>query len=276
MNEFWMLPIWARAAAILFVPVCCWFVFGRVVLWIFSVIPFLLRQFFRFCYFLLEIPVTGLHQKLGKNFYKIENALSQSGQKIDEKLNRWYLAWHKPQKKYMGIAWIIYLILFVLVGVVPLWNVNVPLLNFIETRYLACEESIAKWAEKHGLADSEAVLIQGEIGEGDAEEIEASDVEKSEITLVVSGVKTALRIRDIPSMKTDVVLARVHEGDHVIWDGHLAFSKGENGSVELWAKITTEDGIEGWSRLSYLVPKKYKNKEFFVTEIESDNKIEAK
>lgn len=45
----------------------------------------------------------------------------------------------------------------------------------------------------------------------------------------------------------------------------MAFSKADDGFVEIWAEIVTSDGIEGWSRMSYLIPEKYENMEFYVT-----------
>lgn len=35
-----------------------------------------------------------------------------------------------------------------------------------------------------------------------------------------------------------------------------------NGKVEAWIKVITPNEIEGWSRLSYIYPKEYENKEY--------------
>lgn len=266
MNNFLLLPILVRAAVILAIPLLLWFVLGRALIWCLSLIPFLLRQIFRFIYMILEIPVAVLHKKMGGSFYKIDNAFSQKGEKIDTKLCAWYNAWHNSSKRYRRIAAIIYVICVAFIGIPPLLRVNVPFLDSVETAYFSCEDSLVKWVEERGWfdADVETALVE------ESEKIEESSViQNQEIVLKVSGVKTSLKVRDLPTMETDVVVDRIHKGDKIIWNGQLAFSKNKDGVVELWAKIITPSGIEGWSRMSYLLPEEYKNLEFYVTQQEN-------
>lgn len=83
--------------------------------------------------------------------------------------------------------------------------------------------------------------------------------------LVVDGVKSSLLVRDIPATEGSMALARLHNDDVVIWRGQITFSEVNNNRVEAWVKVTTEEGVEGWSRLYYLRPESYKNIEYIVT-----------
>lgn len=262
MNDFILFPIFVRAAVILAVPLLLWFVLGRMLLWCLSLIPYLVRQIFRLLYKLLQIPIAALHQKLGGNFYKIDNGFSQTCGKIDAIYDGWYRAWHNPEKGYRGIAVIIYLICVIIIGTSSQLKVYIPFLNSVETVYFACEDFIVEWVEERGWFETE--IETGSVQELEKEKL--SDTGYSEIILTVSGVKTALKVRDLPTMETDVVLDRIHNGDKIVWNGQLAFSKKENGIVELWAKIITPNGIEGWSRMSYLLPEEYENAAFYVAE----------
>lgn len=260
MKNLLLFPILIRVAVILAVPLLLWFVLGRGVLWFLSFIPYLVRKLFCALYILMQIPIAVLHQKLGRSFYKIDNVFSQTCGKIDAMCNRWYRGWHNPKKGYRGIAVIIYLICVVIIGASPKLKSYVPFLNSVETAYVVCEDFIVKWVEDRGWFD--LTIETGSME--DLEKEELSDTGYSKIVLTVSGVKTALKVRDLPTMETDVVLDRVHNGDNIIWNGQLAFSKEENGVVELWAKIITPNGIEGWSRMSYLLPEEYEKAEFYV------------
>lgn len=267
MKDFLLLPLWVRASILLAVPLLLWIVLEKALLWILSLIPFLLRKFFRLFYRLLEIPVTVLHRKAGGSFYKLDNGLAQTGEKIDALLCKWYQSWHDSKKGYRGIAVFIYLACVVLIGMPSLLKMKSYFFDSVVMAYISCEGALIEWIEEQGWYDFQVTTTTWEEGE-EGEEREIPDAGYDEITLIVSGVNSSLLVREFPTMETEIILDRVYDGEQVIWNGQLAFSVDENGMVEIWAKITTSSGIDGWSRISYLRPESYETADYFVTEKE--------
>lgn len=262
MADILSLTICVRAALILAIPLLIWLILGRCILWVASLCPFTLRNIFQFFYEFVETLVAFVHGRIGADFYKTSNMLSAGGKKINTKLSNWYQAWHKPQKAYRGIAVFIYLLCISLIGLSSLFGSNSSFLDFFQNRYLSCEESLVGWFEKQGWYEPEADLAMnnGELVETES----AINEEYLEVILNVSGVKSSLLVRDSPSMEAEEKLGRLYNGDQVIWNGQLVFSRGENDRVEPWVKIVTSDGIEGWSRMLYLLPEGYENIMFHV------------
>ena len=54
----------------------------------------------------------------------------------------------------------------------------------------------------------------------------------------------------------------------MIWNGDMIFAQVDNGQIETWAKVKTQSGAEGWSRLNYLCPVEYEGKRYYVKEKE--------
>ena len=65
-------------------------------------------------------------------------------------------------------------------------------------------------------------------------------------------------------MQNGTALERLHNDDVVLWNGEMIFAEAEGKHVEAWVKVTTKNGIEGWSRLYYLRPKDYEEIIFYV------------
>ncbi|MEH2957588.1 SH3 domain-containing protein [Candidatus Merdisoma sp. JLR.KK006] len=267
MVEILSLSICERAALVLAFPLLIWFILGRCIMWGASLAPFVLRKVFQLFYELVETLVAYVHGRMGADFYKTSNMLSAGGKKVNTKLSNWYQAWHRPKKAYRGIAVFIYLLCVVLIGIPSLFGTNIHFLGFCQSRYLLCEEVLVGWFEEQGWYESEAdvVMNNGEFVETE----DTINAEYSEIILNVSGVKSALLIRNSPSIDAEEKLGRLYNGDQVIWNGQLTFSKGENDKVEPWVKIVTSDGIEGWSRMLYLLPEEYENIMFHVKKQEN-------
>lgn len=261
-KSFLVLPTAVRSAILLLAPLLLWFIFRPVILWCLSLLPFLLRLLFRGFYRLIEMFMSIVHQKIGRGFYEIANRFSQTGKKIDKGIYNWFCYWHSPKKGSKGATVLIYLVCVALIGFPSLLNTDHEFLKIFENIYLARESSLVAWLEERGWNDDDTSFAWKKKADSLGDVV--SDEENSEIKLVVSGVKTSLLVRDIPSMETDMILARVFNGDSVVWNGKMAFSKAEDGFVEVWAQIVTPDGIEGWSRMSYLIPEQYENREFYV------------
>lgn len=261
-GRFFLLPFWLRVVIILFLLiVVVWMVFGKVIRWVLSFVPFVLNKIFRVLYLLIEIPVTILHKKFGSDFYKIENWLSNMGERVDAKLDYWYKEWHSPKKSSFGKTFFVYILCVFVVVVPSVMKLENKVIKCGELAYTHCEAILLKWLEEREWYNySKEVALKQEVQE------EENSLEKEcfEETLVVSGVSSSLLVRDIPSIDNCTILTRLYNDDIVIWRGQLVFSEAENSHVESWAKVETVDGMEGWCRLFYLHPSDYKDKKFCV------------
>lgn len=220
-------------------------------------IPFLMEKIFQCFYFLIEIPVALLHQKFGASFYKIDNWLSQTGEHVDSAIRVWYKSWHSAEKMHIRKSLLIYGVCVAFIVVPSLLKLENHILGIGETLYIRCETLFVNWLEERGWYDSAApVALNG---------LESKKKNNScEITLVVSGVNSSLMVRDIPSTENCVILDRLQNDDIVIWGGQLVFAEAEDGHIEPWVKIITEEGAEGWSRLFYLHPEQYQDIQFYI------------
>lgn len=260
MGMFFGLPFWVRVSLMLFVIAVLWAIFRKVICWVLSLIPYILRKIFRVFYLLIEMPIAALHKKCGSCFYKIDNMLSLIGEKTDSILHCWYMAWHYPKKIHLGIFLLVYVVCVVLI-VVPSFMKTDSNLKFGENAYMRCETRFIKWLQERELYKPtiEAYMNQGKQIESGSVEIDSFNV-----TLVVSGVSSTLLVRDIPSTENCIILDRLQNNDTVIWKGQLVFSEADNSHVEPWVKVETANGIEGWCRLFYLHPDDYAEQEFYV------------
>lgn len=263
-------PYWLRAALVLFVGMfVLGFLPGKFILWMLSMIPYLLQRIFRVCYILVELPVSWLHKKFGLSFYEADNHLASMGEKIDAVLTRWYQAWHAPKKIHFGRFFLIYGVCVVLVVAPSYIETKSSFLKMGETAYTFGETRFVDWSIKNGWYHPYAVTASAN-RESQEEQIEDAtmEIEVFEEEMVVSGVSKSLLVRKTPSIKKGKILKRLKNGDLVIWNGKMRFAKAEDDHTEPWVKIVTEDGVKGWCRLYYLRPKENKKKVFQVTRME--------
>lgn len=264
-NKLLLLPVWGRAAILLFpFMVVFWRIFRRVILWIMSGIPFLMGKIFRYTYLLFEIPIAALHKEFGSGFHEIDNGLSQMGERLDKLIDQWYTKLHFPKEYQLGKNLLVYGICILFVAIPSFMETDNGILRMGEKAYRNSEIFLLNLMEKHGwynpgVIEVSVADIQQQVGD------EAGQSAFGTI-FVVSGVSSSLLVRDIPSMENCVVLERLGNGDKVLWTGEIQFSEAEDNHVEPWVKIITENGAEGWSRLFYLHPEEYVGVEFYVGE----------
>ncbi len=262
-NKFMLLPFWGRVVILLFLVVFIfWSIFGKVVLWFLSVIPFLLRYIFRYIYLLMEIPIAALHKRFGAGFQDIDNLLLQTGEKIDFVFENWYKAWHWSKEYHFGKVILVYIVCVIVTILPTLIKTDNSLLKVGENIYSKCETALILQLEKQGwyAPDKQEVFNQIELTED-----EIIEIELFETSLIVTGISTSLLVRDAPSVVEGNILGHLKNNDIVIWHGEMRFSKTDNEQIEPWVKICTVDGVEGWSRLNYLYPVQYENVEYHVT-----------
>lgn len=273
MKNFFLLPFWLRVVLLLlFVIVLLWSIFGKIILRILSLIPFVLKKVCWRLYLLLETPIAFLHKRFGSTFGKIDNVLLGVAEKVDTAMKNWYKAWHSPDKIHFGRLLLVYFVCVAFIVLPSFVNIDNKILRFGETTYVHYETSLADWLKEHGWYDSviKSAWNQDETNEEDVVEYEDEIIEDDfeEITLIVSGVDTSLLIRDIPSVEECTILERLQNDDMVTWEGQLTFAEAENEHIEPWVKVITASGVEGWCRLFYLHPDENESKEFRVTNVE--------
>ena len=258
LTEFLSWPLWGRAALVLGSLLLVLLIVRVPLLKIISLLPFLLKQIFRLIYLLLEWLVSVLHRLLGGAFYRVDNGLAAFGERADTKLNRWYGAWHNPK------SWQPYALLTTMALVLCYLFIVIPPTLQIEedswqtkgrSAYLWAEGTFVGWLEEHSWYTSSSHFgTQNNPLDDNPAGNESEPPQKAfQIFLTVYHVPNLLAIRDIPSTQESTTLGTLKNGTVVSWNGELAFGPTENGQ-ESWAKVTTDSGIEGWARLSYLYP----------------------
>lgn len=264
-NNFLKLPIGFRSAIAMLLIVILWWMMGKKILYICSLFPFLLNQIYRWFYLLVEIPVTVFHKKIGGFFYTIDNQLSKIGREIDDKIHNWYVSWHSPKSAHIGKVLVIYAVLIIFITLPSFIKIENKLLITGQNVYLKIENGAIAWLESHELYNAYETVSSGtkDIEDDNLKNSETISDETIEEKLIVYGLNTFLAVRDIPSVQDGNKLTSLYNGDEVIWKGRLIFAEAE-GHIEPWVKIITSEGIEGWSRLSYLHPEQYENIEFKV------------
>lgn len=259
---FLSLPFWVRVAILLFILIfVVWQFCGRPILWGLSGIPFLLRKIFHMFYLLIEMPVAALHKKFGMTFGKIDDRMSQIGENIDKLIERWYKAWHMPQKASLKKSLLIYVICIVFIAGPSLIHIDNRLLKTGEILYVCSEAFCINWLEEHGWYNP---TVQTAWDQEEQEEDEEAENDDSKIVLIVAGIEDFLLVRDIPSIQDYTVLESLQNNDRVIWNGEMVFAEADEGHIEPWVKVVTVDGVQGWSRLYYLYPEQYANMEFYM------------
>lgn len=243
-NGFLGLSLLPRVVIIFFLLFSIfWWTFGRKLLWLASLLPYLLIKFFAYLYLIVEFPVSKLHKNYGLVFSKIDSGMSHLGGKFDAALRRWYQAWHNSKEAYFRRSILLYTLLVMYIAVPPLLGWNGSALLAGQKAYLYTEKALVGWFERLGWY----------------EPVFSSETmpDSLNMTLIVSGPEGLIDIRNIPSSLNCQVLDSVNNGDTVIWLGALAFGAGDNGAAEPWVKVRTKKGIAGWARFTFLHPKNH-------------------
>ncbi len=254
-------PIWIRIILFVFIVSILWKLIRRPILWVLTIIPLSLKYIFRGIYRLLEVVIAMLHQFFGGIFYRIDNQMSTWGQAVDKFLSSWIKAFKDGESLDYRVTVILYIVCIVWLRIPTIIHTDDEFLNWAQNVYMNGEGIVSTWCQNY----YEEKIYTENVEEQLAEE-SVNEFENSSIELVVFNVNTSLLVRDIPDMDSGIALARLYNEDRVIWTGETVFAVAENNRIEMWAKVRTEDDIEGWSRLRYLYPEDYAEKTFWIQE----------
>ena len=238
-----------------------WLLVGRIILWIMSGIPFLLLRLHRLIYCIVQIPISFLHKKFGSALYKADNGVAVIGVHIEDLLQKWYIRWHAKGKTNKKIEILCFIVIYIIIVVPPKVFSNDSVLCIPGNVY--CEEE-SKLVNKIEAGQRKKVItdISEEVMQNEDETFEVTEPDLIELQVV--GIRTALLIRDVPSVERGIALERLKNNDVVKWSGQLIFAETEDNHKEAWVKIISQNGIEGWSRLDYLCPTHYETEEYQV------------
>lgn len=255
-----MMPFWLRATGFLFIVFVLWRLLGRAILWILSILPFILEKIVILYYHIIEFPISILHKKFGGNFYKADKAAAKFCGRIDSAIHCWYHVWHTKYQFKLKRAITVYCLLLIIIIVPSFVSGKNEVLSIGETIYLSGENFVIRYLDKQ----EEYLAVQKEMEESnrhqETENVMAQDVG---IGMIVYGVKSSLLVRDIPDMNEGVTLDRLKNKDRVEWTGELVFAETENNKIEPWVKVKTEGNIEGWSSMYYLYPEDHEELELY-------------
>lgn len=265
-EYFMSMPLWGRIMAVLAIIFCVWWIFGKKVFWILSIVPFVLKHLFFLIYRIIECPIEFLHRKFGKCFSKLDEGWALIGEKIITKMERWYDIWHKTGVCAFGKILLGYIIVAAYFVIPVFFDLNVEPVAAGKKFYQEMEVNFLKWSSEKGWYEIKEETSESERTVDEQEQQNSTEEEQEDvIELVVCGLNSTLLVRQIPSTEASDILDNLYNGDVVIWSGEMVFSEVDEEKIEPWVKIQTEAGIEGWSRLAYLRPVEYKDIEYYVT-----------
>lgn len=258
---FETISVECRVAFLMCFVFLLWLLVGRIILWIMSGIPFLLIKLHRLIYCIVQIPISFLHKKFGSALYKADNGVAVIGVHIEDLLQKWYIRWHAKGKTNKKIEILCFIVIYIIIVVPPKVFSNDSVLCIPGNVY--CEEE-SKLVNKIEAGQRKKVItdISEEVMQNEDETFEVTEPDLIELRVV--GIRTALLIRDVPSVERGIALERLKNNDVVKWSGQLIFAETEDNHKEAWVKIISQNGIEGWSRLDYLCPTHYETEEYQV------------
>lgn len=258
---FETISVECRVAFLMCFVFLLWLLVGRIILWIMSGIPFLLIKLHRLIYCIVQIPISFLHKKFGSALYKADNGVAVIGVHIEDLLQKWYIRWHAKGKTNKKIEILCFIVIYIIIVVPPKVFPNDSVLCIPGNVY--CEEE-SKLVNKIEAGQRKKVItdISEEVMQNEDETFEVTEPDLIELQVV--GIRTALLIRDVPSVERGIALERLKNNDVVKWSGQLIFAETEDNHKEAWVKIISQNGIEGWSRLDYLCPTHYETEEYQV------------
>ena len=143
-NSFLELSIGVRFTIELSVYVVLYWIFGRLIFKILSVIPWALRRLVYAVYFLFDIPASALHHKYGGVFASIDQGLATISGKIYEFMDKCQKVLSKPKTIYGGKVFLVYIFVAAYLLIPPMIDFNEGIFTFWNEGYLEHE---AKWVE---------------------------------------------------------------------------------------------------------------------------------
>ena len=150
---FLSLQIGVRLSILLIVPLMMWGMFGRFLLTIISVIPYLLGRIILVIYLLIETPISALHKTFGSAFSGIDQGLANRFDKLYANIEKCYRILHKPQKTYGGTAFLLYIIVSIYLIIPSIIGLNEKPFAFWQGFYLNTEQKIVESLTEKGWFD---------------------------------------------------------------------------------------------------------------------------
>ncbi len=247
-GSFMLIPFNVRVILVLLIIFTTYrFLLGNFIKMLLSLIPHAIIKLLKLIYITLEYPVSAFNHKFGGVFYTFDKNISAGFGTIDAILGKIVVVLRSTKKIKKSYFVTIYMLVILAIIVPRQYNSDNKFLNFPNRYYSYFESSIDK-----------LLLESDQTHNGDNEDTynkrENITQPTSLITFRVNGTTNALNVRDIPSTLNCKILDNVANGGFVSWYGDLTFGKNDKGVSEPWVKIVTNNGIEGWARLSFLIP----------------------
>ena len=146
---FLALPIGVRLTLFLAIMLVIWWIFGRLVLKLLSLIPMLLKHITIIVYFLIELPISFCHKLAGGMFAAIDQGIANLFDNISTGFHKLYLLASKP-KAYRRTAFYIFLVLAIYLTVPHYAGLNEKIFSFWQEEYLRSEQQVVVYINEKG------------------------------------------------------------------------------------------------------------------------------
>ena len=144
-NSFLELPVGVRFAIELGVFMILYWIFGRLIFKLLSVIPWALQRLVYVIYFLFDIPASALHHKYGGVFASIDQGLATISGKIYEFMDKCQKALNKPKSIYGGRVFVAYIVVAAYLIIPSMIDFNEGIFTFWHEGYLGHESKWIEW-----------------------------------------------------------------------------------------------------------------------------------
>lgn len=149
-KAFLLIPVEARVTILMGILVFVWCVFGKLILKIVSVLPWLLNKLFLGGYMIIEIPISILHSKYGSVFGKIDQGLTTGTEKACCFMNKLFKKMKNSKNIYTGRVIVLYLVIVAYVLIPYFANLTEKPFTFWQDWYIEKELVVYKWMDDKG------------------------------------------------------------------------------------------------------------------------------
>lgn len=140
-------PVGVRFAIMLGIFLILYWIFGRLLYNLLSLVPLILKKMIYATYLLIEIPVSALHKSIGGIFSGIDQGIATGFSKVFCGLDKCYKALHKPKTIHRNKAFFVYLICGAYLVVPGLAGISSSIFTFWEGTYLRQEANFVAFIE---------------------------------------------------------------------------------------------------------------------------------
>ena len=140
--SFLELPISVRCTIFLFIVLVLYWIFGRLMLKVLSLIPWALNKFAHVLYYLIEMPISALHNSMGGVFGSIDQGWANSMNRFCSYTESLRSKMRNPKEMYNGRVFLVFLAISAYLLIPMYFELNEHIFTFWQEPYIAREASV--------------------------------------------------------------------------------------------------------------------------------------